>query len=122
MEVKGGVVAASLGVGSSDHSASGLERRHDASLGDRDALLLHRLVNTCPVLSHTPTYTHIHRHTPTYTDTHPHTKTHTHIHRHNTYNTHTVRHLHQITFVQVVVYICVNIDKCVRIIRPVKMR
>jgi hypothetical protein len=73
MEVKGGVVAASLGVGSSDHCASGLERRHDASLGDRDALLLHRLVNTCPVLSHPPTHTHIHPHTHTHTHT-----THTH--------------------------------------------
>ena len=41
-----GVVAAAVRVGGGDHRAARLQRRHDASLGDRDALLLHRLRTT----------------------------------------------------------------------------
>lgn len=38
------------GIGSSDDSASSLEGGDDSSLGDRNALLFHGLMNTGPVL------------------------------------------------------------------------
>ena len=49
-EGHGGVVAASDGVGSGEDATAGLEGGDNPCLGDRDTLLLHRLVDTGPVL------------------------------------------------------------------------